>query len=156
MPVLGIAIALVVDVLLPAALAVLLVRSNWRHRRSVHGEKMFWGWFGALLGTFAVCMFVALAGIWSYDGSGVVMGTIFAAPGSVIPALFNSNVIHFFFTASEWANYGYFIVTTIYSVGLIFWFALTPLAIRRMSRRRVPAQAPPVPVQAPPHASPTA
>jgi len=155
MPILGIAIALVADVLLPAALAVLLVRSNWRHRRSVRGEKVFWAWFGPILGFFAICVFAALSRICWYDGLGVVTGTIFAAPGSVIPALFNSNVIHFFFTTSEWADYGYFIVTTIYSVGLIFWFALTPLSIRRMSRRRVPVP-PPVPVQAPPHASPTA
>jgi len=156
MPVLGIAIALLVDVFLPAALAVLLVRGNWRHRRSVRGEKVFWAWFGSILGFFSICVLAALPRIWWYDGLGVVTGTIFAAPGSVIPALFNSNVIHLFFTTSEWVNYGYFIVTTIYSVGLIFWFALTPLAIRLMSRRRVPVQAPPVPVQPPPHASPTA
>lgn len=150
MPALGVGIALIFDLLLPAAVTVWLVRSNWQHRWSTSGEKVFWAWFGSFLGFFAMCVLAALPRIWWYDALGVVTGTIFAAPGSVIPALFNSNVIHFFFTNSEWAHYGYFIVTTLYSVGLIFWFALTPLAIRRLSQRRTrvapvspPAPAPP-------------
>ena len=144
MPILGIAIALVVDVGFPAVLAVLLVRSNWRHRSSVRGEKTFWGWFGALLGAFAVCMFVAVPGIWSYDGTGAVMGTIFAVPGSLVPALFNSFVIHFFFTTSEWTSFGYYVVMTGYCLGLIFWASLLPLAVRRLSRRRRPVHPPPL------------
>jgi len=136
MAILGIAIALLVDVVLPAALVLLLLRSTQR------GGKAFWWWFGSIYGFFALCVIAAIPRIWWYDGLGVVVGTIFAAPGSVVPAVFNSTVIHFFFSSGEWANYGYFIVTTGYCVGLIFWAALVPLTVRWLNGRRMPTARP--------------
>ena len=127
----GIVLAVLVDLLIPAVLVALLVRDNRRGRGSDRGERLFWAWFGPIIGVYALAVIVGLPRIWAYDGWGVIVATVFAIPAGLVPALFNSTVIHYFFTVSQWGDFGYFAVTAVYTMGLIAWAALPPLAIRR-------------------------
>jgi hypothetical protein len=135
MAALGIILAVLVDLVLPTALVVILVRANRNGRRTDRGERIFWAWFGPIIGVYALAVIASLSQIWVYSGAGVVVASIFALPASGIPASFNSTVIHYFFTTEEWAHVGYFVVTCVYSVGLIAWAALPTLAIRRLTQR---------------------
>ena len=133
MSVLGIVIALVVDLLVPLAVLMLVERINQRSARP-RGTRDFWigmAAYGALLG------FVVLLGIRSvfdYEGAGVAVAVLVALPMSAIPAIFNSFVIDPFFSTAEWADYGYFIVLVVFLVGLIPWALLGTVLIRRLAQ----------------------
>jgi len=135
MPVVGIILAVLVDLVVPTALLVWLVRANSAGRRSDRGERVFWAWFGPIIGIYALAIVASLDRIFAFEGQGVVIASIFALPASGIPAAFNSTVIHYFFSTAEWAAFGYFIVTSVYTIGLIAWAALPALAIRRINQR---------------------
>ena len=135
MAVLGILVAVLVDLALPTLLVVWLVRANTGGRRSDRGERVFWAWFAPIIGIYAIVVIASLPQIWAYSGAGVVVASIVALPASGIPAAFNSTVIHYFFTTEEWTHFGYYVVTSVYTVGLIAWAALPTLAIRRLVQR---------------------
>ena len=120
-PVAGIATAAVIDVVLPLVGAGLLLRVLHRLRRPGRGF-----WIGVGVYGFVVLMSVVpgLVDVFRYQGSGVIAATISALPTSLIPATFNSTVIHLFFTASQWRDGGYHAVLTLYVAGMIGWALL--------------------------------
>ena len=133
--VVGIGVAITFDLILPAALLVLLARANYRHRDSRASEQRFWGFTTAYtLALSAVCL-IALQAALQDNGYPTLVAVFFGLPMSAIPSIFNSNVIHLFFTQAEWANLGYPIVMSAFLVGLIAWAILLPVAIRRLSQR---------------------
>jgi len=135
MSALGILLAVLVDIALPTVLVVWLISANNKGRRTDRGERIFWAWFGPIIGLYALAVLISLPQIWAYNGSGLVLASIFALPASGIPAAFNSTVIHYFFSTGDWTRYGYYIVTSVYTVGLIAWAALPTLGIRRLVQR---------------------
>jgi len=131
----GIAVAFLVDFALPATLLAVMIRSNFRGRPSDSNERNFW--IGMACYVIFVGFFIALAlrGTFNYEGYTTLMAVFFALPMSAVPAIFNSNIIHFFFTDPEWLEYGYFFVMTIFLVGLIPWVLLLPAWVRWGTQR---------------------
>jgi hypothetical protein len=133
MPAVGISIALAVDLALPLVLLVVIERINARNAR-YRGTRDFWigvGFYAALL------IFVAVQGLVSvldYKGAGVAVAVFIALPLSLVPTIFNSFVIHHFFTVAQWAEFGYFVVLFIFVIGLVPWALLGPVLIRRIAQ----------------------
>lgn len=127
----GIVLAITVDIILPLWLVSRWTRANFRGRVSNKREGLFWMF--SVLYLLWVGLFVAraLAGSFQYDGSTTIAAVFVSLPMSAIPAIFNSNVIHFFFTQTEWADFGYLIVIAVFLVGLVIWALVLPLAARR-------------------------
>jgi hypothetical protein len=138
MPGAGLAIAFLVDLAIPLALAIWLAILNHRAPKRRSSDAIFWSLVGAYLGIVALGVWVGIAGTYAYSGIGVVIAVVLAFPGSLVPAIFNSNVIHFFFTSGEWARVGYLPVLTFFLLGLLAWAALLPLGIRRLAQSRSP------------------
>jgi hypothetical protein len=128
----GILVAGLVDIVVPLSLAVPLIVFTRRHRRSAAGELRFWVGAGIYLAFAAFAIWRGLVDVFGYEGGGVIGSTIVALPTSLVPAVFNSIVIHHFFTTREWAQFGYFAVLTVYVSGLAAWALLNALLLRAL------------------------
>ena len=145
----GILIGLVVDLALPAAVAVLLAAHNFRYRATNRGERLFWIWMGIYSAWLVVLIVPALITALELDGARTFAATVAALPMSGVPATVNSTLMHLFFTPSQWAAYGYYVVIAGYLIGLLPWALLLPLGVRRIvqwNSRREPYVQPPVPL----------
>ena len=85
--------------------------------------------------------------MYAFDPIPVIFHTIVTLPLSLVPAVFNSNVIHQLITRTEWADAGYAIVMPVYLLGCVAWASLGPILIRaavhdRRARRRWNVTAP--------------
>ena len=131
----GIAVALLVDLALPATLLAMMIRSNFRGRPSDSSERNFW--VGMVCYAIFVSFFIiwAIRGTFMFEGYSTLAAVFFALPMSAVPAIINSNVIHLFFTDPEWLDYGYFVVMTIFLVGLLAWALLLPTWVRWGAQR---------------------
>jgi hypothetical protein len=103
LPVLGVLLAIVVDVAIPAALLWRWARLNRRQGESVQSDRRFWRAIGVYACWMALWVVLAIATTFSYEGTLTLFAVFFTLPFSAIPAIFNSNVIHHFFTNQEWA-----------------------------------------------------
>jgi hypothetical protein len=128
----GILIAVLVDIVLPLGLAALLIVRNWRRRKTSAGEGRFWIGVGIYLALVGFAIWRGIVDIYAYEGGGVIGSTIVALPTSLVPAVFNSYVIHFFFTTKEWATFGYFAVLTVYVSGMAVWALLNAVTLRAL------------------------
>ena len=131
-PTLGIAIAAFVDVVVPIALIIPIVRANHRHRRSTLTDGRFWFGTGMYVLAIAVLVGFAVADVLAYRGLAVVVAVAAAFPLGLVPAIANSNLIAPHFTLGEWTHFGYLTVLLIFVIGLVPWAALGPIALRRM------------------------
>lgn len=133
----GVAIAVVVDLLLPLVLVAVVGVRNVRSHTSRTSEAVFW-----LL--VAVCEIWLILGVvvavWrdipQYAGTTVLIDAVLALPLSAIPATVNSTTIHLFYTAREWAETGYLTIVPIFTVGLVPWGILGPMLLRRVVQHR--------------------
>ncbi len=132
LPILGIAGAALVDVLLPICLAVALTCWNFRHRSSRKSETTFWVIAGSQLVIMGLLAWQGVVDVFAYEGGGVVIVTLYAGPGGLVPFIFNSGAIHFFFTTAQWASFGYFIVLTLYVAGMPAWSYVATAGLRAL------------------------
>jgi hypothetical protein len=135
MPIAGIAAAALVDVLLPIGLAIALTRWNFRRRRSGVTEANFWVFAGIQLVIMGLLVWQGLVDVYAYEGGGVVQITLLAGPGGLVPFIYNSGAIHFFFTTAEWASFGYLTVLTMYVAGMPAWSYVATAGLRALVSR---------------------
>jgi hypothetical protein len=137
--ILGIIVAILVDAALPAVLAIVLIRRNRSRRTSDRSEKTFWIIAGVYTGGVALIAAAAVRDVFAFEGATVVVLTVLAGPSGLLPAIFNSNVIHYFFTDAEWAAIGYHPVLIAYVIGMVAWAFLNAAGLRALislGRRR--------------------
>ncbi|MBX3194308.1 MAG: hypothetical protein KF727_04315 [Microbacteriaceae bacterium] len=128
-PAVGIVVAVLVDIVVPLALAGLLIRHNARHRRSRRSEATFWLIAGGLAIPLVLLIVGGVADVFDYRADRVIGVTLAALPGSLIPMLVHSNVMSRLFTDAQWET-GYFSVLTIYVVGMAAWALVNATALR--------------------------
>ncbi|MEO5919594.1 MAG: hypothetical protein ABIQ01_00480 [Pseudolysinimonas sp.] len=131
-PAIGIAIAALIDVLVPIALIVPTVWANHRRRTSRLTDGRFWFGTGMYVLAVAILVGFAVADVLAYRGLGVVIAVFGAFPLGLVPAIANSNLIAQHFTLAEWTHFGYATVLLIFVIGLVPWAALGPILIRRV------------------------
>jgi hypothetical protein len=132
MPGVGVALALVVDLLVPAALLFVFSHRNLRQRASDRGELIFWIALALYAAWLAYWASVAAGQVLEYEGIPVIAAAFLARPMSLVPTILNSTVMHFFFSQAEWAEFGYPIVMYIFLAGLTLWAILLPVVFRRL------------------------
>jgi hypothetical protein len=128
--VLGVVLAIAVDVAVPLVFAFLLIRRNHRRRSTSSTEKVFWIVSAAYLALVILIAISAVRDVYAFQGTSVVLVTLFAFPFGSIPAVLNSTVIHYFFTDAEWASGGYQLVLVAYVVGMVGWAFLNAAGLR--------------------------
>ena len=136
LPAAGILIAFLVDLAVPFALALWLAVLNHRAPKPPGRDTIFWSLVGVYLAIVGAGVIGALKSTFEFDGTVVIIAVVLGFPTSLVPAIFNSNVIHFFFNPVEWAELGYLPVLTFFLVGLIAWASLIPLGIRRLAQHK--------------------
>jgi hypothetical protein len=144
---LGIAVAVLVNLVLPIAAALWFSRWNARAASNPSIERGFWIGTGIYLGALTFSALIAIVRVYSFDPIPVFFHSIVTLPLSVVPAVFDSNVIHVLITRSEWADLGYAVVMPVYLLGCVAWASLGPILIRaavhhRRARRRWVVAAP--------------
>lgn len=135
MAALGIVVAVVVDVVLPLAIILVLLHAPRSRRQRRSGIVQFWTWCGIWAGVIGIASRCAFDELLRFHGEMVLAATLLALPGGIVPAVFNSNVIHYFFTDDEWLAFGYIVVLPVYLAGLIPWALVLPVAIRHSALR---------------------
>jgi hypothetical protein len=128
-PAAGIAVAVLVDLVVPLGLAVLLIRHNARCRRSAASERRFW--IAAAILAIPLMLVIAggLADVHGYRAGGVIGVTLAVLPGSLIPMTVHSIAMSRLFTDAEWEN-GYLPVLSIYVIGMAAWALVNATALR--------------------------
>ena len=127
---LGVVVAVLVNLAVPVAAAIWFSRSNARAAANRSIERGFWIGTGIYLGMLAVSALFAIVRVYAFDPIPVFFHTIVTLPLSLVPAVFDSNVIHLLITRSEWADAGYAVVMPVYLLGCVAWASLGPIMIR--------------------------
>jgi hypothetical protein len=131
-PAAGMAVAVLVDIVVPLGLAVLLIRHNARRRRSANSERRFW----VVVAILAIPLVLVIAGgvadVFAYRAGGVIGSTLAVLPGSLIPMVVHSMVMSRLFTELQWET-GYFPVLTIYVIGMAAWALVNATALRAVA-----------------------
>lgn len=133
--VLGMVVAVLIDLVAPLVLCALLITRNRRHRRSATTDQTFWIVAVAYLVILVLLAASAVRDVLAFHGAGVVLVTVFAIPLGAVPAVFNSTLIHLFFTDAEWAAGGYQVVLTAYVTGMVAWAFLNLAGLRALTSR---------------------
>lgn len=133
MSVLGLVLAVVVDLGIPVLLVVWLARGNYARRQTDRGEVAFWVAMAAYLVFLGIWVVRAIIDVPRLEGSSVVTAGVFSLPMSIVPSAFNSLTMAGLFTRGEWADFGYAIVLPVFLVGLLAWAALLPVGIRALA-----------------------
>lgn len=139
----GLAIAVVFDLVVPFVLLVLVGAHNTRSHTSRKSEAQFWL---IVMGSQIWLVLGVGVALWRdiprYSGATVMMDAILALPLAAIPSIVNSSTIHFFYSTQEWADFGYFTVVPIFTLGLVLWGILNPVLLRRIIQHRRSRQNP--------------
>ena len=136
MIVLGIAVAVLVNLVLPITAAIWFSRWNARAASNPSIERGFWIGTGIYLGALTVSAFLAIVRVYSFDPIPVFFHSFVTLPLSLVPAIFDSNVMHQLITRSEWADVGYAVVMPVYLLGCVAWASLGPILIRAAVHHR--------------------
>lgn len=135
--VLGMVVAVLIDLVAPLVLCALLITRNRQHRRSATTDQTFWIVAVAYLVILVPLAVSAVRDVLAFHGTGVVLVTVFAMPLGAVPAVMNSTLIHLLFTDAEWADGGYQVVLIGYVTGMVAWGFVNVAGLRAlMSRAR--------------------
>lgn len=132
---LGVFSIVLVDVVLPAALATWLIVANARRHRSRRYEVNFWALCLVPLAFLTLLVVQGILGVFVYDGRVVYGATLLAFPGSLVPVIATVAMSRAFFDDASWAAVGYFAVMPTYLVGLILWQLVAITGLRRLIQR---------------------
>ena len=122
-------VVLLLDILVPVAIAVVLAVLNARGHKSGLSEILFWAIAAAYVALLAVLMCSAATSVNETHGYGIVGTVVLAFPASVLAAI-----------AHVALAYGLGVglapeMTSIFAVSLVCWAVLNPLVARRIRQR---------------------